>query len=1038
MADFTSDEISTAVSALVQSTVARPYDTLGARRPDVTFTGVQTAAAGIFILYPLAPFYCIYLGTRRLLESITSEITVVGQLVESIGSLGRLVLDVEDLSPLNNAQAALQALSTAVSSGAPADITKLPQYQRYTTNVNAFLAGPASAIKLGGSVVPTPPEARAQIPSLVSQLQAAHEATVAAATLLANSIKDFASVNLSSLVAQGIISNASSVLSQDTAALAALPAAQRLAAVRTPILNLIAAKSVITAFGSFSGPSPFYTVTGTSFPYADANHLATPATLVGTKTGPYVVMPGVSDALAITLDGGGAAINVTVPSSTFASIAGLTVESAPPAYEGGVVDGYLIGNGTHPTGLPVGTPIPSNSRLHFKIDSVGGPTFDITVQLTHVTDGPTITRRSAQNICDDINTELTTLGINADVVATPYFSPAPHYIGSVNITPISGDLAALDLVGGGSLNAVLLGDTVVVASGANAGLWTVTALNSSTEVTASFGTTPVSQTNASVQIGPKDRGVKISCVSARTISQRWKLTVAASTATEQSTLTALGFSLGYNTQCSPTLISDVMSVLSMQTTKAGFSTSLDLTYPSSFSVTTDPTNPYHLQALKFSSTATLTFASGIITLSGFTGLLAAGAAVGDTVVLPGQGSSVWSVLSLTDTTLTASGSVTPTTGSGVSFLLGPTLSAGAWQTLQITSGANKGSFLTDVGAATPIDIQLNLRTPIPHFSDPTTGVGVLGTASLGNELLAISSPTQTTSSSAGVSGTAVAVFWTSFPSVQTGSSPFFFMPKPTAGGVPSAGDLLEFFASNYANPSAICTVTTVDAINGGYVIGVTPDVPDVPSSWTFGQIPPPYVSLRHGHVVDFQSFETALSNWLALAPQQTTLFFQSLNRVINPLLANTNPTASDVGTAKSLILQLAVLLDINDAQQNSASPSSTLESILTNYTVDPVSQIDTLIKTYQAQGADAAIDLLTGGQFSSFFGLTQDGTSYAGQMQAAMRSVAMNDLPVRAVNRSTSVQARNLGTSQSPDYEFSQEDTETGLKPDAPADFSKS
>ena len=65
-----------------------PADRLGTWRQDVTFSDVQEAAAGMFILYPLAPFYALLLESKRVLELVRNEASVVGQLKAMVGALG--------------------------------------------------------------------------------------------------------------------------------------------------------------------------------------------------------------------------------------------------------------------------------------------------------------------------------------------------------------------------------------------------------------------------------------------------------------------------------------------------------------------------------------------------------------------------------------------------------------------------------------------------------------------------------------------------------------------------------------------------------------------------------------------------------------------------------------------------------------------------------------------------------------------------------------------------------------------------------------
>src|ERR1039458_746850 len=123
-----------------------------------------------------------------------------------------------------------------------------------------------------------------------------------------------------------------------------------------------------------------------------------------------------------------------------------------------------------------------------------------------------------------------------------------------------------------------------------------------------------------------------------------------------------------------------------------------------------------------------------------------------------------------------------------------------------------------------------------------------------------------------------------------------------------------------------------------------------------------------------------------------------MNGRINPLLVTT-PTAEQVSAATQAITALYSFLTTAEGAAQSIPATATLQSIIPLYTVEAVPPIDALISAYAAKGADAAVDVLLKGQFASFFGLTVETASYAGAFQAATRSVAMNDLPVRKVNR---------------------------------------
>lgn len=1050
MADYTQDEITSAVTSLVQSTVSTPIDTLGTRRTDVTFSQVQQAVAGVFILYPLAPYYCVFLGVQQTLQAVASEAAVVASILEAINSLGRYVLPVTDLTPLYNAQAALQALQSAVAQQAPADITKLAQYQRYATNTNNFLSGPAGqAVKQNGAIVPTPAEAQASLPGLMTQLQQAHVALVTAVTQYANAIDDYNSVNLPTLLASGIITNAASVLASDIASLAALTPAQRLAALRQPVLNTLTAQATITTLGSSGNTSSFYTIPGPGAPYWDATHLATPATLVGTLGPPYNVQTGVNDQLTLTMDGG-APFNVTIPGAVGAQVLGTVVESAPYVANevGGTVDGYLVQSATNPVGLLTSPyPLTPNNALHFQLVTPS-TTFDVVVSLTVCSSAPTITRRTAQDICNDINGQLRIAG----VVAAPFFYPTPHFsTGTMNITPTVGSTANFTLYvpGASSLAAVVVGDIIVVPSGPNADIWDVTAVSPTTITANARVVTPSLQTNVTLQIGPKDRAVGMTVTDPTLIAGQMSIVIVADNPTETNGALMIGWPVGATFNSLLRVPSDVYASINQQTQKAVASSTI--LSPVTLPLVSDPTNPFHVTAQRIQAAGALTYTPGnfhpsppipnSITISYPTGgLLAAGVIVGDTLILMGQGNTVWSVSVVSDTSVTAtSDTYTATSQASATFEIGPTFTITQWETVSIASGPNAGEYIVSGQGTTPLDILFMNRWTLPHYVDPTTMQPITMTGVIGTEVLTISSVNTTTSSSVQVSGPGADFFWTTpLPAPATGTTPYLLIPTPGDSQVPQPGDTLTFYATNYGTASETCTVETVDpATSGsGYILGLSPEIGDVPVSWPFPPNQVPYATLEHGHMVDYATFQTLLNTWLAAGPNQPS-YFQMLSTLINPLTANANPTAAQVNAALAGIKALADLLDTADNTAD-MSDQTCLQDILQEYAVADVSQIDTLVATYNQKGSDLAIDTLLSGQFSSFFGLTEAGSSYAGAMQSAMQAVAQNDLPVRKVNRPDALQSRMVASTLSPDNEFNTADAETGLKPDAPIDFAKS
>jgi hypothetical protein len=86
--------------------------------------------------------------------------------------------------------------------------------------------------------------------------------------------------------------------------------------------------------------------------------------------------------------------------------------------------------------------------------------------------------------------------------------------------------------------------------------------------------------------------------------------------------------------------------------------------------------------------------------------------------------------------------------------------------------------------------------------------------------------------------------------------------------------------------------------------------------------------------------------------------------------------------------------------------------------------VDTLIQGFLEKGADRAVDILLSANFSGFFGLSADSSSYAGNMLQTLRSMAREDLPINKFNRKESVQGKLLSSAASDDFEFSSSDIE--------------
>ncbi len=393
--------------------------------------------------------------------------------------------------------------------------------------------------------------------------------------------------------------------------------------------------------------------------------------------------------------------------------------------------------------------------------------------------------------------------------------------------------------------------------------------------------------------------------------------------------------------------------------------------------------------------------------------------VGDVLVLRdgSQPGLVFAITSINGLNVIASrlGSTLPDVEEGVTVEAGPLFTADYGNIIEVTEGGvNNGIYYVDRQSA---GIDLVLQGVLPRAAENGQPV-VLGLVSLSFERLVISSKLPTTAS--------YVFLREENPLLTTTGSNQAFMSTPwmLLPEVPqnlSPDDILELYRTNYVEVTASYDILDVDKNNK--IIQVEPDITPELLSYTFSEnTTVPFARLRAGHVIDFSAFSAKLRVWALEDPGAK--FFSDLNRFIHPLLANKHPTAAMVSDGRTLLLSLAALLTFNGAK--AVDPSSTgeftLEALLGTYSVDPVPQVDTLLHSYIERGLDKAVDTLYAAQFSAFFQLDVDTSSYVGDVQAKIRDVARKDLPVSKVDRPDTTSAQVQQSSADTDFEYEHTD----------------
>ena len=255
--DYTTEEIQAAVAKIVRTSIRRQYGALGNRRTDITFSDVQDAAAGVFLLNPNAPYYVVLLAVRRLLELLETCKETLADLNDTVLAMDRVVEPVDGLSQLGNARSALTALSSASASRESAftDIEQVPAYKRLDQSTSRFLSQHGKNLKSGGSIVQTPAEARGRVAALITTAKEQYTEVLRRAVLLRDAIANYDSMNLPATLAETVLENSHQVIGDAYDALEALAPDARLELLRSVVLDVLAVVNHILDIDPLIGTS---------------------------------------------------------------------------------------------------------------------------------------------------------------------------------------------------------------------------------------------------------------------------------------------------------------------------------------------------------------------------------------------------------------------------------------------------------------------------------------------------------------------------------------------------------------------------------------------------------------------------------------------------------------------------------------------------------------------------------------------------------------------------------------------------------------
>lgn len=231
-------------------------------------------------------------------------------------------------------------------------------------------------------------------------------------------------------------------------------------------------------------------------------------------------------------------------------------------------------------------------------------------------------------------------------------------------------------------------------------------------------------------------------------------------------------------------------------------------------------------------------------------------------------------------------------------------------------------------------------------------------------------------------------------------------------------DIVEGDVVRVAHLSDIGTVSSehevLELSSSGYQLEL---YPSLGTDWTLSSF-----RILSAAAVAYEDFIDDLDGWYSwLDVTDFSSDIMELERVINPLLANKNPSSAQLNDARNTLLSLKNLLTYQ-------SPYG-LTEVLMGFQVMAVSRIDAALKMLKERGLDRAYDLLMDGKIEEFFAMDKDDASSSAYMLKSMRGVVRSDLRVSKFDEDADdTVLRGVVVGTDPDYDYSDADKDENIR----------
>lgn len=942
MANFTDEELESAVSKFVRTDVKTERTNLGPLDTGYTFEEVQEFVSSTLVFDPSAIFYLLSLAANRVNQDVLQAIDYLDDILVAVDEVGGDTTPVTQTSLLEDAAAALIEVERTIEDNNA--ITTRP-FSRYSQALSRFTdkSLTPNVRRLGPGfpdtyeIVRPPQQAQSSIKTNITELRDLHETIIAEATQLTVALSEFLAANLPLASIQNSVPKVRNDLRSLKDQFDTATRDGAIEITRDAFLSIQAGLSVITNLTSISDPRETrMESSSTSTDRAQAAYPSsesTPAELTTTISAPYRVTP-TSNELKLEVNGGSEQ-TVTLPSAVQATLSGSQDEN----YDIALADQKAeLEGGTGPFSITA----PDNV-FEIYVDGVGyratlttglRTTAQVASEINGATriDGSPGTFSGVGNAYDfggDLFIEHSTAGEHTLALGD---NPILNVL--LGFTNLESDTGA---DANNELRLIVDDDNIVVLSMITGGSRTAAQVAADLDASSSLvdvTTEAVTTTTGTITV------IKITSVEYGEYSQ---LKVESATAAQEELVKTLG------------LVED-------QEDRGTF-----------------VLLEHFDQAIQAGLTGVETDQSRTVKASGN----------GGTAVKSGAAY----YLSLPSGTLT---------GLGISTA----------NTLRISNGENLGWYNINglsIGGATD---RVYVDRPFPA----TTGSEAQNQEwSIVHDVLIVRSTVSDTTSKLKVNSAsgylvvgmslATHIGTVSGVKIKDGSKFLNFTREDVV-----AGDRLTLRGPTYTTEHTVTAVTY-----DGYQIEVTPEVPND--------------LVDHEYQVDsegalaYSVFITALTDWYndVLVPSKFSEDILELERVLNPLLVNRNPSAALVGTART---KAQNLMDV----YTNTTPDG-LTEILADFTTSVVPRIDALLDMLKERGMDRAHDLLLLGEFEEFFSTGKDTSSYGGNLLEKMRSIAQNDVPQGRSLDSDNVDDQLTGSYEETDaeFDFTDQDNETGL-----------